>query len=491
MTIKLFTIGDSVSQGFMSGAAANAELSYSTILAQVLGINDYRYLQWEPDLKLKYDLEKILRTLEKAYGIDIRGLEWLGVLSKINHVFDQSEDYFERGDGRIGKPLNLSDDSFHNVAVEGMNVGDAWMVTPELSRNIVNSVSRNDKKDGFLDVASKPFYRNAYRILNPNSKPEYMKSSAISWLKHHAEESGIDNVILWLGANNALGTIVTLKIHQTNGDGKTALNEKQEERQNKWNLWHPDDFQAEYTILLNKVVEALAKNKNNQWHCFVATIPLITIAPIIKGVGEARIIKDPEGSGRDFRYYQYYTYFPLSQELGLKGKLYLKFRDALFIDKTIIQFNQSIKKLVEEKNTQLGRAAFHIVDIAQVLTDMAWKRNSGNPIYDFPDYLDWLYPPVDTKYYHVDTLGNIEKGGIFSLDGIHPSAIGQGIIAWEFLKKMQSVGQAPQKLQIDWKKIVKSDTLRQKPIKLMHELYENQKLLQFIVDILPLIDRQN
>ena len=65
MSIKLFTIGDSISQGFMSGAAANTELSYSTILSQVLEINDYRYLQWHPDLKLKYDLEKILRKVLK------------------------------------------------------------------------------------------------------------------------------------------------------------------------------------------------------------------------------------------------------------------------------------------------------------------------------------------------------------------------------------------------------------------------------------------
>ena len=120
---------------------------------------------------------------------------------------------------------------------------------------------------------------------------------------------------------------------------------------------------------------------------------------------------------------------------------------------------------------------------------MAWKRNSGTPVYDLPDYLDWLYPRVDTKYYHVDSFGNIEKGGISSLDVIHPSAIGQGIVAWEFLKKMQSVDQAPQGAAIDWEKVVNSDTLRTKPIKLMHEIYDNEKLLQFIIDILPLIVR--
>lgn len=35
--LKLFTIGDSISQGFMSLAAARTDLSYSTIVAREMG----------------------------------------------------------------------------------------------------------------------------------------------------------------------------------------------------------------------------------------------------------------------------------------------------------------------------------------------------------------------------------------------------------------------------------------------------------------------
>ena len=35
--MRLFTIGDSVSQGLMSGAAARTDLSYSTLIAETPG----------------------------------------------------------------------------------------------------------------------------------------------------------------------------------------------------------------------------------------------------------------------------------------------------------------------------------------------------------------------------------------------------------------------------------------------------------------------
>lgn len=486
MTVKLFTIGDSISQGFMSGAAANTHLCYSTILAKVMGIDDYRHIEFKDNLKFKFDIELILRTLEKNYGNDIFGLEWFGVFQKINQIFDKSEDYFERGGGKIGIPIGLPHDSFHNVAVEGMDVADAWMVTPEKAMEIVNGLDSKKTKDGFLSTVSEPFCRNAFRVLNPNAKDDYKDYSPVRWLKHHAEESGVENAIVWLGANNALGTVISLDPKPTPGDGVTTLESCLMERR-KWNLWHPADFEAEYTVLLDKIYKAMANNLCDDWHCFLGTVPLVTIAPIIKGLGEPRLIPDPAGSGREFRYYQYYTYFPLSMEAGFKINKILKFSQALFIDKTIIRFNELIMELAKKKNQQLGRDAFHIVDISQSLTDMAWKRNSGNPTYEFPEYVKWKYPLVDTKYYHADKKGKISKGGVFSLDGVHPTAIGQGLVAWEFLKKMQEKGRVRRDADINWEDLYAVDALRQMPIRLMQEIYQHDKLIQLFADICEFI----
>ena len=47
--MKLFVIGDSISQGFMSGAAARSDMAYSKWIAQKMGLEigkDFRYPDW-------------------------------------------------------------------------------------------------------------------------------------------------------------------------------------------------------------------------------------------------------------------------------------------------------------------------------------------------------------------------------------------------------------------------------------------------------------
>lgn len=47
--MRLFTIGDSVSQGFMSLAAARTDLSYPTLIACEMDLEiggEYEYLKW-------------------------------------------------------------------------------------------------------------------------------------------------------------------------------------------------------------------------------------------------------------------------------------------------------------------------------------------------------------------------------------------------------------------------------------------------------------
>ena len=482
---KIFTIGDSISQGFMSGSAANTRLSYSTLLADALGEPNYRYLRWDERYKTKIDLERIFRALERKFGANIRGLEWLNAFSVINSVLDQAEDFYERGDGMPGKPVGSNFDSqgFHNVAVEGMDVGDAFMVTPRSCLDVIaNSTATGD---GYLQAVSTPFSRNAYRVLNPlgdEGLDTFGNYTAVDWLQHCASEEGVENLCLWLGANNALGTVLSLNIAQTPNDPKRVLQASRKER-SQWNLWHPNDFHAEYDMLLNKVVDAMADNKKSDWKIFVGTVPLVTIAPIAKGMGEKRVITDPSRPDKKALYYEFYSYFPLSESAAKGCGKYLPFRDAVFIDKTIVEFNRSIKALVSAKNEALGSERFHIVDIGNDLTEMAWKRNFGGPTYPLPEALQFVYPPIDTKYYDTSTEGDILSGGIFSLDGVHPTAIGQGIIADAFLKEIQNARPNESVTPLNWQNIIASDSLRQKPITLMSELYEHDKLVKFICSV--------
>ena len=76
-------------------------------------------------------------------------------------------------------------------------------------------------------------------------------------------------------------------------------------------------------------------------------------------------------------------------------------------------------------------------------------------------------------------------GGIFSLDGVHPTAIGHGLIAHEFLNQMRTAGLQPIR-GLDWTSIVASDSLYSNPMAIMPELYDNTRLAEVILDLLRL-----
>lgn len=111
------------------------------------------------------------------------------------------------------------------------------------------------------------------------------------------------------------------------------------------------------------------------------------------------------------------------------------------------------------------------------------------PSYEFPPELQWLYPPLNTKFYGVSPEGAITDGGIFSLDGIHPTVIGQGIIASEFLKSFQVHGSAGAQASIDWQRVIQDDTLRQDPIAVLHHIVEVDQAIDFLVQAVSLMGK--
>ena len=54
-----------------------------------------------------------------------------------------------------------------------------------------------------------------------------------------------------------------------------------------YNLWHPDDFEAEYRQLMGRVDAIMKENVTKDWKVFVGTVPAVTVAPLAKGVGDA------------------------------------------------------------------------------------------------------------------------------------------------------------------------------------------------------------
>ncbi|MEM1037453.1 MAG: hypothetical protein AAGI14_11910 [Pseudomonadota bacterium] len=504
--MKLFTIGDSISQGFMSGAAARTDLSYSTLIAKSLGLNpgtdpqkhDYLYPEWPMD-GLPVNLEALARKLKSNIGDKIDFWDWPRFLNTVRRYIDSVEDYYERGDGRITKPFGTAS-TFNNMAIQGYDVADTWLVTPKLCRQFIEKANEKEGGDEFGSLPSAFFYRTALNVLNPQRDPDTEDWTVLDWLEHHVENEGVENVIVWLGANNALGTITRLEVKATNDNrvlkGKVkpvreimesdiSDYEKRRLRAENFNLWSPQDFAWEFGEFMARLSAIMAKNKHNNWNVFLATVPAITIAPLAKGVGGAIYADDPfdiinhvEVPGIDgaiesvqAKYFKHYTYFLFDADFAQKNDCKLTFSQVYAIDKYISSYRDTIKAIAKAYNHDQDRERYHVVDTCEALLKAAFKRNDRGPTYEWPDEVLTKFPMIDTRFHHATSRGNLEQGGIFSMDGIHPSALGQGLIAHEFIKTMKQVlpeGEIQE--EIDWDAIYKSDNLFISPISLMESI---------------------
>lgn len=492
--MKLFTIGDSISQGFMSGAAARTDLCYSTLIAKAMGLNpgssmqenvDYYYPEWKKG-GMPANLENILRKLNKAYGADIRGMEWVTLLHHINRVIDDSEDYYQKEEGRAENKYHGNLPYFHNIASWSFDIADTWLVTPELCYEEIKRQDSADGGDGWMSVANAAFYRSALKVLSPNLDSNF---SQIDWVRHHAQTQGIENLLIWIGSNNALKTIITFKIMETPNDPLNRPHRLShlERRKKRWNLWHPDDFREEYEFFFEQIHDIMVNyNVCKNWRVFIATIPYTTIVPILKGFG-------PKLSfGRKGIYYKNYTYLPFSDNYALKRKLYIPFHRAQYIDDCVREYNKIIRMEIKEKNelcktdshSPSGKDRYYIVDLCEAFNKMDWRKNNENPTYKYPRCFKSINPSLTTMYYHVDANGQMLQGGLFSLDGIHPTAIGHGLIANEFMKIMKRAGVTFTN-RLDWREIFANDTLFQNPISLMSELYKHEMVAEYLIKLIP------
>ena len=488
--MKLFVIGDSISQGFMSLAAARTDLSFSSVIARTMNLENWRIPAW-PKGGLPINLELLLRRIEGLSGPEVELLEWAKVLSRVSSMFDTIEDYYEREQGRPDAPDPSKFDYFHNIAIRGFDVADAWLVDANLCYRQIAKETRWFFNDGFFSLPSASFYRTALNVLNPSRNQALNDMTALGWLeRHHVEHSdgeGVENVILWLGSNNALGTVIDLKISATNDPTRDYEPSFSHAQRLDFNLWGPEDFEADFSKLLSKVDRIMRKNAKPNWQVFVGNVPAVTIAPLAKGVGEKLHRVDPFGAVPRATYYKYYTYFMFEEDYASRSERKLTREQAYTIDTYIAAYNETICRLLNDLNKKHKKLRYHYVDINKALVQAAYKRNDEEPLYQFPSELKNRYPMVDTRFYHATSSGQMTQGGLFSLDGVHPSAIGQGLIAHEFLKVINGVRETT--YAVDWEAVYSSDDLYMKPLRVMPWLRRQDDLAKLFLEISSVIGR--
>jgi len=408
-----------------------------------LSASSFRLPDFQGKGGLPCSLEWLLRRVEAECGAHIGGAEWLVAGWQIAEYIDEVEDYWERDKG--ARPT--VDCDYHNLAVWGFEVADAYGISAGLCREKMGKA-----KDNWFRPPGAPRFRTARRVLNPAHLDHRETDTQLSIAKRIAErDGGIENLILFLGANNCLGTIIDLDIRET------GLNPPGVE--SGCTLWSAEAFEAEYTRLAEETARLNARN------VFVGTVPHVTIPPATRGV--------MRGAGRlpsDRRYFDYYTRpWVKDKEFDPGRHPHLTGDEARRIDDRIDNYNETIRKFARA-------GGWHVVDTCGTLDRLAVRRNHGEPAYTLPDALSDL----SIRFFEINRDGSLRNGGLISLDGVHPTACGYGIVAQEFINVMRPLLSAAGEpiRDVDFDDVRRWDSLVSRPPRTLDDVFGALQFLE-------------
>lgn len=518
---KLVAIGDSITQGVMNGAISRPELSYPALIARAMGLevwqpspnnevpnsqNIFRVPHF-PGSGLPLNIEALLRAIgpdfdgtldaqelqdrassilefinehRNSYRLDQVDGEViyhnLGVLSfRVSDSFTINSTYYDQyigeGENDIDKrfggwksALSLIDAA--PTAAETILKATVWIageISDVLSRQpsvfVRGLLSRSlDCLSDILDRPSATMYRIARCVLNPNQNPNRDSWTQICNLRHIMDKEGVENLILFLGANDCLGTVKNLGINDMPEAG--VSNDPEERR--RYNLTSTNVFREDYTRMVRQISEVISQDTK----VFVGTIPHVTIPPLTQASNEV----DFEHNG--IQYFTHYAPFFANREDSVSR--FLTGQEARFIDDRIDEFNEIIECVIQ---TVPENGNWHLVDICGLLDDLAVRRtcNDGNPSQPLTVLLPSGHALLDSDLGPVPNVlrfqtneNNRTNGGIFSLDCFHPTTIGHGLIARTFICAMREAGvrhvqSHSENWGLNWEDIIEEDTLIDDP----------------------------
>ena len=477
---RLVAIGDSLTQGFKSGSILETNLSYPAILAWEMGLgeDEFRYPAFAGHGGLPLNIEYVLRRLDREFGEDVDWYELPLAAFHLRRWMDEIEDYWERGPGAA--PLKYSG-PYHNLAVWGFEIQDAYQLTAAMCQ----AMTEKSTDDWLRQVPEYSMFRTALRVLNPSgSQAEaHRNATQISRARQLALDGGIENLVVFLGANNVLGTVTSLQCRES-AEKDAATPNPANRRANFYRL-------EDYDVVLSRLVEEVEKlgqDGGRVERVFWGTVPPVTIPPVTRGVGGRmdgdQGLPSPYGDGDDprwfRRYFRYYTrpWIP-EKRFDPREDPHLPGVRMMEIDHRIARYNELLQEKVRLHNDR-RRAAGHapdwlLVDLHQVLERLAYRRYRedlsvppppGWSPYELPEALEAL--ELDTRFL-MGRQGKRIRGGFFSLDGIHPTTAGYGLVAQEFINVMQAAGvpfywgdgKTPRQppVRVDFGRLVRLDSL--------------------------------
>jgi hypothetical protein len=448
-THPLVTIGDSLTHGVSSGAVFHTALSWPAQVAAALGIDDFTVPHYGGPLDgLPLNIESLVRHLQKRFGDDISMIERMRAPLTLHGIADANEDYWERGPGSDPPPTDVR---YDNIGIYGWDVRDALSYTA--ARAATRAAGGRD--DDLFGV--KPARDNdiaAHSVLAPFG----VDATQVSAARWHGDNGAIGTLVVALGANNALDAIVSKQIKWSEA-GFDLIDEN-----HRFNVWRPTHFAQEYAALVAELRTVRARR------VVLATVPHVTIAPLARGV-------NPQAPGEKWkpgsRYFPYYTDPWIDDDTFRPAKhRHLTHQQARAIDSAIDQYNASVTAAVGDAR-RAGRD-WNVLDLCGLLDSLAYRRFEDDPeAAARNNWVPYVLPEpiadLDTRFFRADETGR-SQGGLFGLDGIHPSISGYGIIAQEVLDVLAVAGVRTS--PIDFAALRARDTLNSDPPALVDEVLE-------------------
>lgn len=493
-THRLVTIGDSLTQGFMSGAVCRTDVSWPAIVAHELGAprgpdgrvpplaERFHYPTYEAidgPGGLPFDLERAARRFELRFGTSLDWHEIVSALRWAQRTLDGIEDYWERGPGAS---LPTSERTYHNLGIYGWDPLEAYAVDADL---VAERLTAPAKDNWLRQLPDRDNDRAARRVLESCRAPDGTARTVVQAARAMGEDGagpgaglgagdgpGIETLVVMLGANNALSAVVNLEPCWTPDDYLDLTTSERLHRQRRdgtildgYRVWQPAHFAAEWAELVAELRQVRAR------HVVVATVPQVTIAPIARGIlGKAR-----PGS----RYFRYYTRPWISaDDFDLNLDPHLTEDEVRAIDSAVDQFNETIIDSV--RAARRDGLDWYVLELGGALDRLASRRYLEDPAarppwwepYPLPGALACLEPPPDTRFFRSGPAGRVE-GGLFSLDGVHPTTSAYGIVAEELIAILDGAGvcfydergqaRPSGSVHVDFERVLSHDTLLTRP----------------------------
>lgn len=454
---KLAVIGDSMALGFKNGGIYRTDLSFPAILADMIEENCcFDLPSFTAQAGIPINLEILVRGVAEEFGDEINLFKSVSAARSVYKTLSRIKSYWE---GQK-KSLRVERDSpYHNQSVWGFAISDTMMINEAYCRDIIEN--KRIRYSVFSVLPDHAMYTTARMVLNPPFSKEFADNTMVDNIADLNQDGGVENLIICIGHNNIVGAVTNLDIRLSE---KSDVLNYYASRQ--CTVFRPEHFEAELRTLYQRISPLGIKR------VFVPTIPHVTIPPAIRGVNENKM---PSQSG----YFDYYTRFWIwDDDFNPNKHPHITKKDAIFLDSIVDEYNQIIRNLAAE-------FGFHVIPVGKYVSSAARRRRGSYTVKPFPSrFIEALKnnsqtnylvdesgnPRISTDYLKLDPeTGKIASGGIFSLDGLHPSTIGYGLIANIYKKHMEEQGVKFYR-EIDWDFIINSETLVTNPPPLLHNL---------------------